>query len=202
VSLLYHLLLASGDFLLITLINLCLVPFNHTLGGDAVNLSFLDGGFAVGSLLFSLIAPAAVARLGPIRAAATGLLGQAAAFGALALAPAVGDAVGAMIWLGAANTLSLTTFMGHLQARAQGPVKGRVSAVRQLWVTVLSCLLVPLWGVVVAQDGVRLALWLTAAVAVLYAAALGALAGWRHQGSALLMTPVDGAALGGGPSWT
>ncbi|HEY0992758.1 MAG TPA: MFS transporter, partial [Kofleriaceae bacterium] len=46
-----HVVLCAGDFLLVSFVNLTLVPYvNGRLGGTAYWLSVLDGGFAVGAL--------------------------------------------------------------------------------------------------------------------------------------------------------
>nr|WP_281377009.1 MFS transporter [Deinobacterium chartae] len=190
----FHLLLASGDFLAVALINLTLVPLNQAHGGTPLHLSLLDGAFAVGSLIGALLAPGLLQRLSVTHAGLLGLAAQAAAFALLAAyaGPLPGSVV--MFALGLANALSLTVFMSHLQRRSRGPIKGRIGSLRQMTLSLLGALVLPGVGWVLGRWGVESALLAAAGLMALYLVLLAVLSTRALFGPGLLTEPVRSQA--------
>lgn len=126
----WHIILASGDLLLIALINVMLVPLNAALGGNNYHLALIDGAFAVGAISMAPINPRLIKIRGPRVTVALGLAGQVLALAILLLARSPYHAAACMLVIGVANSLSVATFMSTLQQRAAGNIKGRVGSLR------------------------------------------------------------------------
>lgn len=147
----WHVLLATGDYLAISLLNLSLVPLVNTwYGGNTFWLSAFDGAFAVGALSSSVLAARVVSRCGARNLAFMGIGGQAICFALIGLTQQPLLTIGLMLALGALNTLSVVVFSSNLQRRSTGPIKGRIAAIRNLGTAIVAGVVIPL--VIAAQE--------------------------------------------------
>lgn len=144
-SLGFHLMLCAGDFLAISFLNLAIVPLVAArFAGIPLYLSVLDGSYAVGSMLTTSLIAARGLRYPPSRVAQVSFAGQAVAFLMLAASPSIFLAATSVVLMAIFNTVSLTNLMTRLALRSKGPIKGRVSALRQLVLSAMAGALIPL----------------------------------------------------------
>lgn len=171
--------LSIGDILFVALINLFLLPINLQLHNNPVHLAMMDGAFAVGSLTIGFVADRLVHRWGDRATLLGALSAQLACFALLAVNRDLPVLMAAMAVLGVANTLSITIFGTALQVRSKGPIKGRISAFRNLLTAVIVTVTLPLLAGLTDQSGVRPAILLTTGIIAVFV--LGAaLATHRH----------------------
>ncbi|WP_157800372.1 MFS transporter [Sporolactobacillus pectinivorans] len=140
-----HLFMASGDYLSIVFFNLMLVPMvTHWYKNNSFYISLYDGGFAVGAMIFVTFVVLLSKKLGINNSAFLGLLVQSLLFIFLILSrnPLITFLI--MLTFGAANAFSVAIFTSHLQQRCTGPIKGRVGSMKNLIVSCLSIVLIPL----------------------------------------------------------
>lgn len=147
-SLSWHILLCAGDFLVVSWVNLSLVPLVNNFGGNTYWLSVFDGCFAIGAMIAAVFAGRVTNRLEIRNAAVLGIAGETILFLCLSIARSPFLVAGIMIAMGAFNAYSATIFYSYLQRRSRGPIKGRVSAVRYLMLSILAGISLPLTSLV------------------------------------------------------
>jgi Major Facilitator Superfamily. len=190
-SLAAHLILFSGDFLFVALINLCLVPLNKTLADNSLQLSLLDGCFAVGSILTCLLLPHLLHRQDQPWVIVGAMILQAGMFLVLSTSRSLLFWVGALFGLGAGNTVSLTVFMSSLQARSsKGYFKGRIGSLRQVILSLIGAAVTPAIGEVINRAGVQRALLVSMGIVLIYAISTAVLASPWSLGRRLLTDPI------------
>lgn len=167
-ALAFHMLLVSGDFLVVSFLNIALVPIVAVdLHNQVYWLSVLDGSFALGSLLTSSLSPRIIRRLG-YRMAILGALGsETILFVGLSSVHQIIYLASIMILFGAANTVSVASFMTTLQDRVGADLRGRISSARSFALSILSLGLIPL--VTHGQsESLHQGLWMSAVVTFMF----------------------------------
>jgi len=144
-QLLLLIILCTGDYLAINFINLALVPIVSTkYSGNTYLLSIFDGSFAIGSIIFAFIINLVSDKI--LRSdVLIGSIGfQSLLFVAIAILKSPILIVVSMLLFGGLNTISLTIFTTSIQKLSKGQVKGRISAVRQLMISITASIAIPL----------------------------------------------------------
>lgn len=140
-----HILLISGDYLSINFFNLMLVPMvTLWYRNNSFYISLFDGGFAVGAMLFAAFVVVVSKKIGQNNSAFIGLLLQALFFLALVISRNPLVTFLAVFFLGAANSFSVTIFNTNLQQRCVGPIKGRVSSMKNVVISAVTIVFVPI----------------------------------------------------------
>lgn len=140
-----HLFMASGDYLSIVFFNLMLVPMvTHWYKNNSFYISLYDGGFAVGAMIFVAFVVLLSKKLGINNSAFLGLLVQSLLFLFLILSRNPFLTFLITLTFGSANSFSVAIFTSNLQQRCIGPIKGRVGSMKNLIVSCLSIVLIPL----------------------------------------------------------
>lgn len=198
----WHLALSTADNVAVILFNVLLFQLvAERFAGAATWLSTLDGAFAVGAIASTLAVKKIVERWGSVTATVLGIGGQAACFGALALATPRWGTLAATAGIGMFNTVSWTVLTTRLQERVQETFRGRVGTVRSLATAGLSALIVPLASLV-AAGSLEWALAVSSAVCVAFAAIAVRQSSVGRSGQALLAeafiarTPASASAGG------
>jgi hypothetical protein len=185
-GLLGHLIVSSGDYVAVALLNLALVPIvMQRHGGNTYWLSAIDGGFALGAIGGAMLV-VFLERRGSARAAIlVGLGGQGVALMAMGQVSHAWTTVALAFLAGATNTISVTVLVTTLQLRLQGPIKGRISSVRNLLTAAIATMVVPIFT---ALEGRSLALALGASglVCFVFTAGVWILGHRRVLGARLL----------------
>lgn len=144
-GLFWHMLLMSGDFLVVSFLNIAIVPIVAIdLHNQSYWLSVLDGSFAVGSLITSALAPVVIAKLGYRWSVLTALAVESLLFGGLSTLRQIYFLSALMVVFGAANTVSVTVFMTTLQRRTERALLGRIASIRSFLLSLLSLVFIPL----------------------------------------------------------
>nr|WP_243239684.1 MFS transporter [Sulfobacillus harzensis] len=181
-----HLLVTSGDFVLVALVNVAVVPLVAVyLHNQVYWLSVLDGSFTVGSLIMGFFASKIIRRVGYRHAALIGLAAECGLFAALALIHQAVVLIGVLGIFGASSTLSVMSLMTSLQRRSPAPIRARIAGVRGVGVALLSAGLLPIVTSVGAYS-LPLGLTISAMMAGAYFLLVAILGSSRVLGRALL----------------
>ena len=144
-GLVFHVFLISGDFLVALFLNIALVPIVVTrLHDHSYWLSVLDGSFAVGSLVMSLVTARTIKLFSYLWSVLASLGSEVVLFAVLAEWRNIFVMAPTMFLFGVATTVSVTSLMTSLQQRTPQEVHGKMASLRRLTVAVLSMGLVPL----------------------------------------------------------
>lgn len=147
-----HLVLTSGDFVLVALVNVALVPLVVArLHNHVYWLPVLDGSFTLGSLFVGPAVSRIVKRFGYRVGALLGLGTEALLFAGMALMRAPIGIVLILVILGASSTLSVMSLMTTLQKRSPAPVRARIAGIRGMGVALISAGLIPIATAVEAR---------------------------------------------------
>ncbi len=139
-----HLFIESGDYLSINFFNLMLVPMvTLWYKNNSFYISLYDGGFAVGAMLFVVFVISLSKKIGINNSAFIGLLVQSILFVLLILSRNPLITFFIMLTFGASNSFSVSIFNSNLQRRCNGPIKGRVSSLKNFIVSCFSIILIP-----------------------------------------------------------
>ncbi|WP_307254622.1 MFS transporter [Croceifilum oryzae] len=144
-SLWLHSLISATDFLVIMFFNLTLVPMvTKKFQENYFWLSAFEFSFAAGAVVTSLFTTRIIRRVGATQLSFIGITMQ----GLLLFLYAFVDHWLAIMlisfWLASWNVLSIVVMLSTLQQRCVGPIRGRISSLRQLSVLFLTSILVPM----------------------------------------------------------
>jgi len=140
-----HLFLTSGDYISINFFNVMLVPMViHWYNNNSFYISLFDGGFAIGAMVFVAFVVAISKKIGVNNSAFVGLLVEAIAFALICISRNPITTFAIMLIIGAANSFSVTIFNSNLQQRSKGAIKGRVGSAKNLIVSCLTIILIPI----------------------------------------------------------
>lgn len=139
-----HLFMASGDYIAINFFNVMLVPMvTLWYKNNSFYISLYDGGFAVGAMFVVTFIITVSKKLGTNNSAFVGLLVQAVLFALLIINRNPLITFLMMLMFGASNSFSVSIFSSNLQKRCNGPIKGRVSSIKNFIVSCFSIILIP-----------------------------------------------------------
>jgi MFS family permease len=139
-----HLFMASGDYLSINFFNLMLVPMvTLWYKNNSFYISLYDGGFAIGAMSLVVFVISLSKKIGINNSAFIGLLVQAILFALLILSRNPLITLLIMLAFGAFNAFSVSIFNSNLQQRCNGPIKGRVSSIKNFIISCFSIILIP-----------------------------------------------------------
>ncbi|OPX43922.1 major facilitator superfamily protein [Ruminiclostridium hungatei] len=140
-----HVLVSSADYVCVSLVNLMLVPMvTIWYSNNSYLISVFDGGFAIGAMLSVLFTVALSKRIGSLNCSWVGLICQGILFILIMVNRFPLITFILMVGIGAFNAFSISIFQTSLQERCNGPIKGRVSALRQFIVSCFSVVLIPI----------------------------------------------------------
>lgn len=141
----FHLVLASGDYLSVNFFNVMLVPLVATFYNDnSFTVSLFDCGFAIGSMLAVFFIEFVVHRLKQHNAMPLGILLQAVVLIMISFKIHFAIVFGLIIVYGISNSFSITIYSSNLQGRCKDNIKGKVNSIKCLIVSILTIILVPL----------------------------------------------------------
>jgi MFS family permease len=144
-SLLAHLIISSGNYISINLFNLMLVPMvTLWYGNNSFYISLYDGAFALGAMFLVAFIVNLSKKLGLNNSAFLGFLVQAISFQLLILTRNPLITVIIIFMFGMANSFSLSVFNSNLQLRCNGPIKGRISSFRNMIVSIITIIIIPI----------------------------------------------------------
>lgn len=137
-------LLSCGDFFMVNVINLLTIPIiNNKLSGHYNWLFLLDGGFAFGASVFSLYVYKIKQKIGVYRTILLSILIQAISFALISVAYSPILMTILFILLGATNASSISLSMTLTQQFSEKEIKGKVSSLRQLALSILLLFSIP-----------------------------------------------------------
>lgn len=143
-TLLFHIILCSGDALVIAMINLLLVPMVYNwYNNNMFYLSAFDGGFAIGGVIAVSLVIWIKQRIDEVNIISISLFGQAVILACMGLYHNPIVTIILMFLMGILNTFSVVVFSSRLQSRVSGPFKGRLASVRSLFTSVLIAIIIP-----------------------------------------------------------
>lgn len=144
-TILYVILLASGDLIAVSLINLALVPIvNIRFNANTYWLSAFDGCFAVGSIVSASKVTSIIDKMGKTTIIVLGAGIQGILFLIIILLKSPYLISLTMIFMGIANTISVTVFITSIQLKSNMKTKGRIASLRHLTLSVFASVLIPL----------------------------------------------------------
>lgn len=144
-SLLYNIIFSSGDFIVVSLINLMLVPFIFEyFNNSRIMLSIFDSSFAIGSLIMASLILAVIRRIKPSLIKVFALFLQGTMFLLLINNASMLLVILVMFALGVFNSMSIGLFMSSIQGEATGNTKGRISALRYMILSILTSITIPI----------------------------------------------------------
>lgn len=167
-SLALFILLAAGDFIAVNFVNLSLVPIvNVKLQNNVYWLSVFDGSFAVGAIVAASFTVLILDKIGKKRVSILGGLLQGVLFIIMIFLNSGILILIFMFLLGAINTLSLTVFMTTIQKKSKGNIKGRIASIRQLNLSILASLILPVVSLGY-KSGIYMGLFLSGVVCIIF----------------------------------
>lgn len=140
-----HLFMASGDYVSINFFNLMLVPMvTLWYNKNSFYISLFDGGFAIGAMSIVAFVVLLSKKIGINNSAFIGLFVQAILFGFLMISrnPLITFLI--TLTFGSFNAFSGSIFNTNLQQRCNGPIKGRVSSIKNFITSCFSIILIPI----------------------------------------------------------
>lgn len=144
-SIVLHNILCSGDFLVVSFINLSLpLIVTHFYHNNFIWLSILEISFAFGAIVMSYFTVYLINKIKLLNIAITGIFLEGLLLLALAFNQYSYLIIVCFFLIGAINNISLTVYMSSLQQRCQGAIKGRISTIRQLFLSMSTLFLIPL----------------------------------------------------------
>lgn len=144
-SIVLHNMLCSGDFLVVSFINLSLpLIVTHFYHNNFIWLSILEISFAVGAIAMSYFTVYLINKIKLLNIAIIGISLEGLLLLVLAFNQYSYLIIVCFLLIGAINNISLTVYMSSLQQRCQGAIKGRISTIRQLFLSMSTLVLIPL----------------------------------------------------------
>lgn len=137
-------LLSSSDYIVVTFLNLALVPLVFIRFNDnSIWLSVFDGSFALGAILAGSISSLVINKLGKHIIILMSSFGSGTVFILLSYTPDFYIIIPLIMLLGVITTFSFTVFITSIQQQSTGPIKGRIGATRNFSLSLLSLILIP-----------------------------------------------------------
>lgn len=153
-GLITQILLSSGDYLVIIFINLILVPLiAERFLNQSLWLATFEFSFAFGSIIMSYLTVKIIERLGNHIILMMGILLQGMFLSAISIVQNPVLLIPIFLGIGGVNAVSIITYISNLQKSLYGSIKGRISALRQLSLSLFSGV-----GITIVSIGIEVSL--------------------------------------------
>lgn len=144
-SLLLHLIVSTANIMVVNFFNILLVPMVLTrYNNDSYYISLFDGSFTVGAIVIGVIVNKVYKRMGLRLSSWLTLVVQGMVFFLLYLSEATLVGIVLICLLGVTNGYSGLVFQTSLQQRVSHDMKGRIASFRNLLISLLSIILIPI----------------------------------------------------------
>lgn len=144
-SLIWHILISSGDIMVVNFFNILLVPMvTIWYFNNAYDISLFDGSFTVGAILIGIFISKFSNKLGLRLSSWLGLTIQGLMFLLLCINRITIVSVAIILFMGVANGYSGLIFQTSLQNRIGHELKGRIASFKNLVISILSLILIPI----------------------------------------------------------
>lgn len=144
-SLIWHILLSTGDIMVVNFFNILLVPVvTRWYHNNAYSISLFDGCFTIGAIVVGMLISKISNKLGLRLSSWLGLTIQGLLFFLLCMNQFIVISAVIIFFIGFTNGYSGLIYQTALQKRISHDMKGRIASFKNLVISVTSLILIPI----------------------------------------------------------